>query len=339
MKSRKSKLNTFSECGSIEGLAGIGVALCYCFLGAGLAEPGGCPPICGYEEISNNMPFYRRKRFVALCIAALLFVWLQFQEPSNEGPWNHAQVRTSWVEFDDRRLTVHNLRDFRYGADLRTVSADYVDQDFNLDNLQRVWFGLSHFGPRGMAHSFLSFELDTKDGLRYLALSIDARLRPEQKYKPLAGMFRRYTKIAVFSTEQDVIGLRSHMRGERVLLYPVDSTREKLETFFRAMVNDANALHEAPAFYNTVLDNCLTNLLKNTALEDNLSFGDLRVLLPGRSDRLTYAFDITPSDLPFDEARERATVDPAHAEINDDHFSASLRCGWAAEACLSLNDL
>ncbi|MBT5685164.1 MAG: DUF4105 domain-containing protein [Gammaproteobacteria bacterium] len=243
------------------------------------------------------------------------------------------------MEFDDRRLTVHNLRDFRYGADLRALSADYVDQDFNLDNLQRAWFGLSHFGPRGMAHSFLSFEFDTGDGPRYLALSIEARLRPEQKYKPLAGMFRRYTKIAVFSTEQDVIGLRSHMRGERVLLYPVDSTREKLETFFRAMVNDANALHEAPAFYNTVFDNCLTNLLKNTALADNLSFGDLRVLLPGRSDRITYAFDITPSDLPFDEARERATVDPAHAEINDDHFSASLRCGWAAEACLSPSHL
>jgi hypothetical protein len=42
------------------------------------------------------------------------------------------------VEFDDRRLTVHNLRDFRYGADLRAVSADFVDQDFNLDNLQRA---------------------------------------------------------------------------------------------------------------------------------------------------------------------------------------------------------
>jgi hypothetical protein len=72
------------------------------------------------------MPFYRRKRFVALCIAALLFAWLQFQEPSNEGPWNDAQARTSWVEFEGRHLTVHNLRDFRYGTDLRAVSADYV---------------------------------------------------------------------------------------------------------------------------------------------------------------------------------------------------------------------
>ena len=95
------------------------------------------------------------------------------------------------------------------------------------------------------------------------------------------------------------------------------------------MVNDANAMHKAPALYNTVLDNCLTNLLKNTALADNLSLGDLGVLLPGRSDRLTYAFDITPSDLPFDKKQERATVDSAHAEITDDNFSAPLLCGWA----------
>ncbi|MFP6805050.1 MAG: hypothetical protein VCA12_18205, partial [Pseudomonadales bacterium] len=117
---RSDQVNgAIGESGSIGDLAGIGVAVCYCFLGAGLAEPGGCPPTCGCEKTSNNMPFYRRKRFIALCIAALLFAWLQFQVPSNEGPWNHAQVRTSWVEFDDRRLTVHNLRDFRYGADLR----------------------------------------------------------------------------------------------------------------------------------------------------------------------------------------------------------------------------
>ena len=65
------------------------------------------------------MLFYRRKRFVVLCAAALLFTWLQFQVPSNEGTWNHSQARTSWVEFEGRILRVHNLRDFRYGTDLR----------------------------------------------------------------------------------------------------------------------------------------------------------------------------------------------------------------------------
>jgi len=273
-------------------------------------------------------PWYRRKWLIAVGIVILPLVWLQLQVPSNDGLWHEAQGRTAWVEFSGRAFTVHNVRDFRYGADRRVVSFDYREQSYNLDNLQRGWFGLSHFGPLGLAHSFLSFEFNDGDQTRYLALSIEGRLRPDQRYKPLAGLFRRYTKISIFSTEQDVIGLRSHLRGERVLLYPVNTTRDDLEEFFLAVVEDTNELHEAPAFYNTVLDNCLTNLLKHTALMENIGFVDLRVLLPGRTDRLTYALDITPTNLPFDEARQRATINPALSEIDDPGFSASLRCGW-----------
>ncbi len=273
-------------------------------------------------------PWYRRKWLIAAGIVIAPLLWLQLQVPSNDGTWHEAQGRTAWVEFAGRAFTVHNVRDFRYGADRRVTSFDYEEQNYHLDNLQRGWFGLSHFGPLGLAHTFLSFEFSDGEETRYLALSIEGRLRPDQRYKPLAGLFRRYTKISIFSTEQDVIGLRSHLRGERVLLYPVNTTRDDLEEFFLALVEDANELHETPAFYNTVLDNCLTNLLKHTALMENIAFADLRVLLPGRTDRLTYALDITPADLPFDEARRRATINPALSEIDDPGFSASLRCGW-----------
>jgi len=278
----------------------------------------------------NKKPWYRRAWIIAIAIVAVLFAWLQLQVPSNAGPWHEAQARTAWVEFADRSFTVHNVRDFRYGADRQAVSLDYVERTFNLDNLQRGWFGLSHFGPMGLAHSFLSFEFSDGNKTRYLALSVEGRLRPDQRYKPLAGLFRRYTKISIFSTEQDVIGLRSHVRGERVLLYPVNTSPDNLEKVFLALVEDANELHEVPAFYNTVLDNCLTNLLKHTAMMENFAFANLRVLLPGRTDRLTYALNITPADLPFDEERQRATIDPSLSKINAPDFSTSLRCGWIA---------
>ena len=276
----------------------------------------------------NKKSWDRRKWVIVSGIVIALFAWLQLQIPSNAGPWHEAQGRTAWVEFAGRTFKVHSVRDFRYGADGRVVSADYMDQNFSLDNLQRGWFGLSHFGPLGLAHSFLSFEFSDGGEPRYLALSIEGRLRPNQRYKPLEGMLRRYTTIAIVSTEQDVIGLRSHVRGERVLLYPVITSREDLEEVFLALAEDANELHEAPAFYNTVLDNCLTNLIKHTAIMENIAFADLQVLLPGRTDRLTYALDITPADLPFDEARQRATIDPSFSEIDGPEFSASLRCGW-----------
>lgn len=275
-----------------------------------------------------SKPWYRRKRVIAAVFVAVLFVWLQLQVPSNDGLWQEAQGRTSRVDFVGRTFTVHDVRDFRYGADRRAVSRNYVDQTYHLDNLNRGWFGLSHFGPMGLAHTFLSFEFNDGSSTRYLVLSVEGRLRPDQRYKPLVGLFRRYTKISIFATEQDVIGVRSHVRGERVLLYPIDISRGDLRAYFLALVEDANELYEAPAFYNTVLDNCLTNLLKHSGLMEKLSLADLRILLPGRSDRLTYAMGIIPTDLPFEEARQRATVDPSLSEIDDPNFSASLRCGW-----------
>lgn len=278
--------------------------------------------------IDDEKPWYRRMWVIAAGIVIVLLAWLQFQVPSNDGPWREAQARTAWVEFAGRAFTVHNMRDFRYGADRSVISRNYTERDFNLDNLHRGWFGLSHFGSQGFAHSFISFEFRDGDATRYLVLSIEGRLRPDQRFKPLAGLFRRYTKISIFSTEQDVIGLRSHVRGERVLLYPVSTKRDDLEAFFMALAEDANKLHEMPAFYNTALDNCLTNLMKHTGLMEHISFTDMRVWLPGRTDRLTYALGITPADLPFDEARRRATIDPSLSEIDDPGFSASLRCGW-----------
>ena len=99
--------------------------------------------------------------------------------------------------------------------------------------------------------------------------------------------------------------------------------------FLRFLIDDANVLHDQPAFYNTILDNCLTNLLKHGVRVQEISRTDSRVLLPGRTDRLTYALGITPDDIPFEEARKRATVNPRLADIDEPGFSTSLRCGWA----------
>ena len=55
----------------------------------------------------------------------------------------------------------------------------------------------------------------------------------------------------------------------------------------------------------------------------------IRALAPESSVMLVAThFDERVADLPFDEARRRATINPALSEIDDPGFSASLRCGW-----------
>jgi hypothetical protein len=275
---------------------------------------------------SKTKKAWYRKSWVWLLFAvACLVTYLALQVPGNEGPWREDQEQLAHATWADRTVTLHNIRDFRYDSNGTATSKNYISADWNLDELERLWFGLSHFGPAGLAHSFISIEFT--DG-RYLTFSIEGRLRPGQGYNPIVGLFRQYTKIFVVGTEQDIIGLRSHRRGETVLLYPVSGSRDELERFFTLLLDDAIQLYQEPEFYNTILDNCLTNLLKHGARLSEVSSADFRVLLPGHTDRLTYAFDITPSDIPFESARNRALVDPSRSDLEAPDFSSKIRCGW-----------
>jgi hypothetical protein len=270
-------------------------------------------------------PWYKRRWTLLLLVPVCGVLYLAIQTPSNGGPWREDHVRSAYAELSGRSLTVHNIRNFRYKDGQKITSREYFSKTWQLDDIEYTWFGLSHFGPFGLAHSFISIEF--RDG-EHLALSIEARLRPGQIYNPIAGLFRRYPKIYIAATEQDIIGVRSHQRGETVLLYPVDDTPEASAEYFLALLNDANALQDEPEFYNTVLDNCLTNLLKYAADFAEISATDFRVLLPGHTDRLTYAFGITPADIPFESARQLARIDPTLFSIDDPDFSAKIRCGW-----------
>lgn len=278
-----------------------------------------------------SKPWYRRRGVIVLLLLACLAVYLALQTPGNGGPWHEGHERSAYAELAGRSLTIHNIRDFRDDDLQQAARREYVSRTWQLDELERIWFGLSHFGPYGLAHSFISAEFS--DG-EFLSLSIEARRRPGQVYRPLMGLIRQYTKIYIAATEQDVIGRRSHRRGETVLLYPANGSREDMERFFLALIDDANELYAQPEFYNLILDNCLTNLLKHGVRLEEVSPRDIRVLLPGRTDQLTYAFGITPDDIPFDSARERATIDPTVTGLDDPEFSAKIRCGWSGYAGL-----
>ena len=278
----------------------------------------------GHSVGKSVKPWYRSRWVIGLLLLAGLSAYLAIQTPGNQGPWREDQEKPVHVELSGRTFTVHNIRDFRDDGQ-GTTHRNYLSKTWQLDQLERVWFGLSHFGPYGLAHSFLSIEFSNGE---YLGISIEARLRPGQIYGPLKGLFRQYTKIYIAAAEQDVIGRRSHRRGETVLLYPVSATQEEAEQFLLALIADANAAYEAPEFYNTVLDNCLTNLLKHSVRMSEVSAADFRVLLPGHTDRLTYAFGITPDDISFEEARRRALINPTLGGIGDTDFSTKIRCGW-----------
>ena len=255
--------------------------------------------------------------------AALLTLVAQLRLPSHDGDWQRVHGVLPQAEVDGDRLTVRNLRNFTYDENGQVREARYEDRGYDLSGLDSVWYGLSHFAPLGLAHSFLSFGFE---GGEYLALSVEARLETHQSYNPFLGLLRNYELIYVAADERDVIGVRSHIRGEEVLLYEIQIAPARTRELLLIMLGTMNELHDRPRFYNTLLDNCTTNILQHAERLTRWDlFTDYRVILPGYSDALAYELGAIAGDLPFEEARDRARIDPAGVALGDPSFSAAIR--------------
>ena len=266
---------------------------------------------------------FRTLGILAFGGVALLTLVAQLRTPSQDGDWQAVHGVLAQAEIDGDRLTLRNLRNFAYADDGTVSEARYEDRSYDLAGLESLWYGLSHFAPYGLAHSFLSFGF--ADG-QYLTLSVEARLERHQSYNPLLGLMRAYELIYVAADERDVIGVRSHLRGEEVLLYEIDIPPAQARELLLIMLGTMNELNDRPRFYNTLLDNCTTNILQHARRLTRWDLlTDYRVILPGYSDALAYELGAIAGDLPFEEAREEARIDPDAVALDDAEFSDAIR--------------
>ena len=76
---------------------------------------------------------------------------------------------------------------------------------------------------------------------------------------------------------------------------------------FKDVMNRVNQLATTPEFYDTLSNNCTTNIVRHVnALNPGKVPYDLRVLLPGYSDQLGYELGLFDQRLPFAELKRRA---------------------------------
>lgn len=258
---------------------------------------------------------------IFLCLIIFLL-----RSPQREGPWLLMQERLPIVTVDEKGVTIENIRNFRYHENGDVERVQYISKQYSPKNLQRVWYGLSHFGDHGFAHAFLSFEFS--DG-EYLVASIEARLKPGQQYHPVKGLFRVYNRMMVLGTEQDIIGLRTHYRKERVLLYPLKLSQEQIQGLWSKILADTQSISQTPDFYNTALDNCITGILQYTSQwEGFFNRLDYRILLPGYSDELAHKYQYIDGEGSLEELRLKAQISDIEIITLDENFSANVRAGW-----------
>jgi hypothetical protein len=266
--------------------------------------------------------------YVLLALVALTALLLYTLKPRLDRDWAVDHARLATATFHEGLVTVEDVRNFSWRTlsdfDTRWSSRTYV-----LGDIRSVDYVVVPFGKfQGMAHSFLTFGFD--DG-RHVSISVEIRREEGEVFGPIRGMFRQYELIYVVGDERDLIGLRANIRNNTVYLFPIRAARDQVSNLFVSMLRRANALAEAPEFYNTLVNNCATNILRhvNELLEDPHPYS-LRVAVPGYSARYAYDHGLMDTEQSFLKARERFRINARSGWIKEDLLDPEGRA-WSAQ--------
>jgi hypothetical protein len=269
------------------------------------------------------------RRWALLAGAAALValpVSVAFKAPSHDRHWKAEHGLLPRAEFDGDLVTIKNVRNFSFNPDGSVRTAAYDERSYDVATLTGLWYGIARFGGLGLAHTFVSFGFE---GGEYVAISIEARQEAGEWWDPLRGLLRSYELIYVVGDERDIIGRRTHIRGEPVSLYRIDAGPEAIRSYFRTMLARMNELAGEPEFYNTLTDNCTSGLLRATGRLSLLkTLPDYRLLLPGYSDEVAYELGAISNRLPLDELRDLARIRRDGVSLDDPGFSRKIRARW-----------
>lgn len=244
--------------------------------------------------------------------------------PSNHRTWIPEQSLLTLVEFQGNKALLKNVRycDYRSAED---YTVRHYDKLVDLDKVRSVDFIVVPFPEMpDMAHTMISFGIGDDD---YLAVSVEARREKGETYNPLAGLMGQYELMYVIGDERDLIQLRTNHWRNDVYVHRLQVRPEQARKMFIDVLHRANRLAVVPELYNTLSNNCTTNLIDhmNESLPVEIKY-DRRILMSGRADRMIYDLGLIDTSLPFDAARIRSRVNYyAYLYRNNPHFSRLIR--------------
>jgi hypothetical protein len=281
---------------------------------------------------------FLRPKWKALALFGVLFgavfLWFHLIPATNDRNWQPDVARTAYAEIDGNRITLHNVRDFRYHspADYETNYEERWDtRTYDLDKLDRLDMLFSYWGPKDIAHTMLCFGF--QDG-QHVAVSVECRKTVGQTYSPVKSFFKEFEIIYIFGDERDLVALRTDYRKEDTYLFPRPVPPEKIRELFLDLVQTADRLHAHPEFYRTIRDNCTTSLIRHLRkcqiLKVKLGWTEIfNGLMPHRA----YEQGQLPTDAPYDVVMQRYAISARGQACGDGpDYSACIRRGLGEPA-------
>ena len=268
-------------------------------------------------------PFLRGLAIALLPVAAVALWWASVP-PSNTRDWAPDVARTARATFDGNRVTIENVRNFKYRSE-SDYDQRWETRIYNLDGIHGLDLFLSFWGPTQIAHTIASWEFD--DG-QHLAISIETRKEKGESYSALRGFFHQYELYYVVADERDLVGLRTNYRGEQVYLYRIRVPASQARALLIDYLDEVNRLADHPQWYNALTQNCTTTIRGHAQRVGAGGRLDWRLLANGHLDELLYERGQIDTDLSFDDLRNRNNITKAAKAADDSlDFSARIRDG------------
>lgn len=239
---------------------------------------------------------------IVLFIIIIITIILLYRKPSLERNWENDQKILAEISFSGSGVEIKNMRDFEYSSENEYIEK-YYDKKINIDDLQSLDYIIEPFSDfDGPAHTMFSFGL--KNG-EYIVISAEIRKEKWESFSPIKWIMREYEMVYMIGSETDFVKLRANYRKDEVILYPINTPKEKIQKLFISMLERADELNNKPEFYNTLTQNCTTSILGhvNDLREEKIPWS-FEALLPSHSDKVIYDLWLIDTELSLEEARK-----------------------------------
>lgn len=260
---------------------------------------------------------------LALLVAISLGIFLALQRPSHNRDWELGQEKLPRILVEGDEITIQNLRDFHWTGPF-LAEPNYITAQYLLSEMQTVDVVISHFDEfEGLAHIFLSFGF--RDG-RHVSVSLETRREKDEEFSPTLGLLRQFEIMYVVGTDNDLLGVRTGPREERVYIYPTLASPEKARELFQKLAEDINAVYDRPVFYNTLTQNCTNRLTRRVEEISDVEFPlTYKSILPGYFDEVLYEMRLIQTRGSFEETKRGAFIDNTKADPADPEYAVKIR--------------
>ena len=248
--------------------------------------------------------------------------WFAVIPPSHYRDWAIPVAVLPHAEIEGDQVTFTGYRNFEFRA-RRDYDPNYYERTVNLSEIESLDFIVSYWKPGPVAHTWVSFNFENSPPV---SISIEIRPEIDERYDPVASIFRQYELIYVVGDERDLIRWRTNYRDEDVYLYRINASKEAVRQLFEVYVERINEIYDRPEWYNLLKSNCALNIIRYANRVGREGGFDIRHLLNGWMDRYFYSVGLVDTSMPFRELRALSRVNDAAMVANEDpDFSKAIR--------------